>query len=162
MFERYTEKARRIVYHARTEAIEAASPTIETDHLLTGIIVHDYELLSSAISPTVLDSIREQASNRTSRAPRKSTVDLPLSNECKRVLAYSAEEADKLGDYHIGGEHLLLGLLREPRSVAGRILKEHRIELHALRTTLRKSAQQPRHTLMQRVRNLFGARSKAG
>ena len=52
------------------------------------------------------------------------SVDLPLSHECKRVLAYAAEEAERLSHKHIGTEHLLLGLLREEKSFAAEILNE--------------------------------------
>jgi len=59
-------------------------------------------------------------------------VDLPLSNECKRVLAYAAEEAERLSHKHIGTEHLLLGLLRERKVLAAEILHERGLRLSAI------------------------------
>jgi len=56
----------------------------------------------------------------TIREKVSTSVDLPLSNECKRVLAYAAEEAERLGHKHIGTEHLLLGLLREENALPRR------------------------------------------
>ena len=61
-----------------------------------------------------MESIRKQVQEHTIIREKVSTsIDLPLSNECKRVLAYAAEEAAQLGHKHIGTEHLLAGLLRE-------------------------------------------------
>jgi ATP-dependent Clp protease ATP-binding subunit ClpC len=53
------------------------------------------------------------------------SVDLPLSHQAKRALAYGAEEAERLGHTHIGTVHLVLGLLREPENVAAEILGRH-------------------------------------
>jgi ATP-dependent Clp protease ATP-binding subunit ClpC len=61
------------------------------------------------------------------------SVDLPLSNESKRVLAYSAEEAERLRDPHIGVEHMLLGLLREQGAFAAKLLANNGLELNAIR-----------------------------
>jgi Uma2 family endonuclease len=64
------------------------------------------------------------------------SVDLPVSDECKRVLGYALEEADRLGHQHIGTEHLLLGLLREEKSFAAEILHERGLRLSAVREKL--------------------------
>jgi ATP-dependent Clp protease ATP-binding subunit ClpC len=113
MFERYTEKARRIIFFARYEASQFGSPLIETEHLLLGIIREDKALTNRFLRAHVA-SIRQQVeSQATMRAKVSTSVDLPLSNESKRVLAYAAEEAERLGHKHIGPEHLFLGLLRE-------------------------------------------------
>ncbi len=69
---------------------------------------------------------------RTSRGGRLA-VDLPLSNECKRVLAYAAEEAERLNHRHIGNEHLLLGRLREKDSMAARIVMKSGATLESIR-----------------------------
>ena len=61
------------------------------------------------------------------------SVDLPLSHECKRVLAYGAEEAERLNHKHIGTEHLLLGLLREEKCFAAEILHERGLRLSTIR-----------------------------
>jgi ATP-dependent Clp protease ATP-binding subunit ClpC len=115
MFERYTEKARRVIFFARYEASQFGSPYIETEHLLLGLLREDKALTNRFLrSHASVESIRKQIEAHTTIREKVSTsVDLPLSNECKRVLAYAAEEAERLGHKHIGTEHLLLGLLRE-------------------------------------------------
>lgn len=111
MFERYTEDARRIIFFARYEASQVESPYIETEHLLLGFLRQDRKDLLPSVSP---ESLRKQIEEHvTPRDKIATSVDLPVSNEWKRILAYSAEEADGLRDKHIGPEHLLLGLLRE-------------------------------------------------
>ena len=117
MFERYTEKARRVIFFARYEASQFGSPCIETEHLLLGLLREDKALANRFLrSSASVDSIRKQIEVHTTLREKVSTsVDLPLSHECKRVLAYGAEEAERLNHKHIGTEHLLLGLLREEK-----------------------------------------------
>ncbi len=112
MFERYTEKARRVIFFARYEASQFGSPYIETEHLLLGLLREDKALTNNFLrSHASVESIRKQIEGHTTIREKVSTsVDLPLSNECKRVLAYAAEEAERLSHKHIGTEHLLLGL----------------------------------------------------
>jgi ATP-dependent Clp protease ATP-binding subunit ClpC len=64
---------------------------------------------------------------------------LPLSNECKRILAYAAEEAERLNHRHIGTEHLLLGILREEKCVAAEILQERGLRLSSIREELSRA-----------------------
>ena len=120
MFERYTEKARRVIFFARYESSQFGSPYIETEHLLLGLLREDKALTNRFLrSDGPLESIRKQIEAHTTIREKISTsVDLPLSNECKRVLAYAAEEAERLAHRHIGTEHLLLGLLREEKCFA--------------------------------------------
>ena len=88
-------------------------------------------------SHAAVESIRKQIeANSVIREKTSTSVDLPLSNESKRVLAYAAEEAERLGHKHIGTEHLLLGLLREENCFASNILKERGIELAKAREEL--------------------------
>src|SRR5881409_1581098 len=115
MFERYTERARRVIFFARYEASQFGSTTIETEHLLLGLIREDKILTNRFLrNHSSIDSIRQQIEGRTAIHERVPTsADLPLSSECKRILAYAAEEAERLNHQHIGTEHLLLGILRE-------------------------------------------------
>jgi len=138
MFERYTEKARRVIFFARYEASQFGSPYIETEHLLLGLLREDKALTNRFLrSHTSIESIRKQIEGRTTIRERVSTsVDLPLSQECKRVLGYAADEAERLSHKHIGTEHLLLGLLREDKSFAAEILHERGLRLSALREEL--------------------------
>ena len=144
MFERYTEKARRVIFFARYEASQFGSPYIETEHLLLGLLREDKALTNRFLrSHASVDSIRKQIEARTTVREKVSTsVDLPLSNECKRVLAYAAEEAESLGHKHIGTEHLLLGLLREEKCFAAEILLERGLKLAQIREELGRVTQE--------------------
>jgi len=144
MFERYTEKARRVIFFARYEASQFGSPYIETEHLLLGLLREDKALTSRFLrSHSSVESIRKQIETHTTIREKVSTsVDLPLSNECKRVLAYAAEEAERLGHKHIGTEHLLLGLLREEKCFASEILMERGLKLAQIREDLGRVTQE--------------------
>src|SRR5437016_3599539 len=139
MFERYTEKARRVIFFGRYEASQFGSPYIEAEHLLLGLLREDKALTNRFLrSPHAsIESIRKQIEGRTTVREKVSTsVDLPLSQECKRVLVYAAEEAERLAHKHIGTEHLLLGLLREEKSFAAEILHERGLRLTTIREEL--------------------------
>src|ERR1700754_4546310 len=144
MFERYTEKARRVIFFARYEASQFGSPYIETEHLLLGLLREDKALTNRFLrSHASVESIRKQIEGHTTIREKGSTsVDLPLSNECKRVLAYAAEEAERLSHKHIGTEHLLLGLLREEKCFAAEILQERGLRLPAIREELQRTTQE--------------------
>ena len=141
MFERYTEKARRVIFFARYEASQFGSPYIETEHLLLGLLREDKALTNRFLrSHASIESIRKQVEGHIPIREKVSTsVELPLSQECKRVLAYAAEEAERLAHKHIGTEHLLLGLLREDKSFAAEILHERGLRLSTLREELSRS-----------------------
>jgi ATP-dependent Clp protease ATP-binding subunit ClpC len=145
MFERYTEKARRVIFFARYEASEYGCPYIETEHLLLGILRDDrvitYRFLRSLFP---VETIRKQIEDHTTiRDKTPTSVDLPLSNECRRVLAYAAEEAELLGHKHIGTEHLFLGLLREEKCFAAEILHERGLRSSTVREELARSGDAP-------------------
>ena len=134
MFERYTEKARRVIFFARYEASQFGADCIETEHLLLGL------LRESSILPSInsIKYIHQRIRALTPMREKISTsVDLPLSHESQRALAYSAEEAEKLKHGHIGPEHMLLGLLREERSLAANLLQECGISIENVREELR-------------------------
>ena len=145
MFERYTEKARRVIFFARYEASQFGSPHIETEHVLLGLLREDKALTNRLLrSHASIESIRKQIEGRTAVREKVSTsVDLPLSQECKHVLTYAAEEAERLSHKHIGTEHLLLGLLREEKSFAAEILQERGLRLSTLREELSRSMEKP-------------------
>ena len=135
MFERFTEKARRVIFFARYEASQFGSRCIETDHLLLGLLREDKEIASRvARSGVSTETIRRQIQARTpDREKVPTSVDLPLSEECKRVLSNAAEEADRLSQKQIGSQHLLLGLLREQECPAAQILQQRDFKLESLR-----------------------------
>lgn len=117
MFERYTEKARRLIFYGRFEASAFGSPEISTAHLLLGLLREGSELLDPLLQTG--DSIETLRNAVVVKQPRatvqvSTSVDLPLSHHAKRVLAYASEESEWLEYPHIDLVHLLLGLLRDP------------------------------------------------
>src|SRR6516225_7477787 len=115
MFERYTERARRVIFFARFEASQFGSMTIESEHLLLGLLREDSNMSRHLLpQPVPTKEIKKLAEARLARREKVSTsIDLPLSAECQHILQYAAKEAEGLDHRHIGTEHLLLGILRE-------------------------------------------------
>jgi uncharacterized protein YbbC (DUF1343 family) len=139
MFERYTEKARRVIFFARYEASQFGAESIDSEHLLLGLTREDEALLRRML-PDGRASVRELRPwierHRAQREPIPTSVELPLASESKRILHYSHEESDRLNDRHIGTEHLLLGLMREEPSIAFQALYEMGLRLDAVRERL--------------------------
>ncbi|HME09356.1 MAG TPA: Clp protease N-terminal domain-containing protein [Bryobacteraceae bacterium] len=144
MFERYVEKSRRVIFFARYEASQLGSPYIETEHLLLGILREDKSLAHRFLPPPTVEAIRLQIEQSSTKGEKILTsVDLPLSHECRRVLAYGAEEAEQMHHKHIGTHHLLLGLLREDMSFAAQLLQEHGVGLARVREEVLRSDLEP-------------------
>jgi len=144
MFERYTEKARRAIFFARYEASQFGCLYIEAEHLMLGVVREMKGRIPGLANPLDYEKIRADlertpmAIDARARAERVSTsVDLPLNNECKRVLTYAAEEAEALHSQHIGIEHLMLGLLRE-QTEACAILQSQGLQLDQVRMAIQR------------------------
>lgn len=142
MFERYTEKARRVIFFARYEASQFGAPSIDAEHVLLGLMREDKSLSNRFFlrAHLTLEVVRREVETRT--VPRErplQAVDLPLSPEAKRILVHAAEESERMNQRYIGTEHLLLALLREEQSLAARILFEHGLRPHAIREELTRS-----------------------
>jgi len=130
MFERYTEKARRVILFARYEAAQFGRELIETEHLVLGLLREDKALARRFLQGNTIETLRPEIEQQTTLRGKVSTsIDLPLSDESKRVLAYSAEEAERLNHNHIGTEHLLLGVLREEKCFGARLLNARGVTL---------------------------------
>jgi kynurenine formamidase len=138
MFERYTERARRVIFFARYEASQFGSITIETEHFLLGILREDANIIKRYTgNQTTEKVIADEVVSRLTPGEKVSVgADLPLSGACKRVLAYAAEEAERLKHRHIGVEHLLLGVLRKEDCVAAQVLSRHGLKLDLIRQHL--------------------------
>ena len=137
MFERYNEKARRTIFFARCEASNYGSAYIETEHILLGLIRESRWLFNKVLPNLDGDAIRGEIKPRSDKKIATS-VDLPLSDAAKSVLTRAAEEAARLNDRHIGCEHLLLGLMREPDHPAAQLLSKHGATLPGLRLEVAK------------------------
>jgi hypothetical protein len=140
VFERYTEKARRVIFFARYEASQFGTPNIETEHLLLGLMREDKRLREELRKgPASDESFRAQVAAETpARNKIATSVDLPLSHECRRALAYAAEEMEKLNQKFIGTGHLVLGLLRTENSRAATFLKQSGIRPNLYREVVRR------------------------
>jgi Clp amino terminal domain, pathogenicity island component/Protein of unknown function (DUF3738) len=139
MFERYTERARRVLFFARYEASELGNLSIETEHLLLGLIREGKGLTNTifARANISLDELRQEIVGRARFQEKVATsVEIPFSAEAKQVIQHTADEANRLHHDYIGTEHLLLGLLHEERSVAGSVLIGKGLHLDAVRDTL--------------------------
>ncbi len=141
MFERYTEKARRVIFFARYQASHYGAPAIDTEHLLLGL-VREEKLIGSRWLPKVKpELIRTRVDAWTPLGqPIPTSVDLPLTEASKRVLFHAKDEADRLSSKHIGTEHLLLGLLQE-ECPASQLLHELGGDVSSLRTLFQREAE---------------------
>src|SRR5262245_32545758 len=148
MFERYTEKARRVVFMARYEANQFAASQIEAEYILLGLLREDKKLILkySHQSDVDLESIRKEIEGRVvRRGSIRELIDIPLSGEAKHALAYAAEESERLGVRHVAPEHLLLGLLRAEDSFAATILHGLGLRIADLRQAFTKEPAVTRH-----------------
>ena len=142
MFERYTEKARRVIFFARYEASQFGAAQIETEHLLLGLLREDERLFARFLpgggNGNMQDTFRRELERRTPPLREKiaTSIELPLADTTKRALAAAHEESVQLGHRHLGTEHLLLGLLRAEGSAAAEVLSEQGIGFETVRAAL--------------------------
>jgi Clp amino terminal domain, pathogenicity island component len=141
MFERYTEKARRVIFFARYEASQYGSPYIETEHLLLGLLREDRALAKwfpgeSNVEPGIRTEIEGQI---TQRERISTSVEVPLTEECKKALNLAVEESERLAHRYIGTEHLLLGMLRVEGSLAAKLLLKRGLKPGTIREQLSKA-----------------------
>ncbi|HXH70409.1 MAG TPA: ATP-dependent Clp protease ATP-binding subunit [Pyrinomonadaceae bacterium] len=137
MFERYTERARRVIFFARYEALQYGSQVISPEHILLGLMRED-KTISARYFPfrntLTVDEIRREIEERIvlrERIPQ--SAELHLAPETKRILVFAGEESQRLENRHIGPEHLFLGLVREERSVAAEIFYQYGLRLKDVR-----------------------------
>lgn len=135
MFDRYNQSARRVIFHAREEAMRYGSRYIESEHLLLGIL-RENEALATRIGGKTgsVNLPRQEIGAKTAiRQSVTGSREVPLSADSKRVLILAAEEADSLGHRQIMLAHFLLGILRVEKCIAARILETHGASLLAMR-----------------------------
>ena len=142
MFERYNERARRILFFARYEASQLGNLSIAPEHVLLGILRESTGLTARILTAagTSPESLRAELLAGWRPAEKVSTsVEIPFAEATKRILWVAAAEADALGDQTIGPEHLLLGLLREETSGPGRVLAAHGVRVDQTRRAIEQS-----------------------
>jgi ATP-dependent Clp protease ATP-binding subunit ClpC len=157
MFERYTEEARRLIFFARYEASLLGAQYIGPPHLLLGMLRDDkglFVMLLGTRNPFE-NAVELMGLNVTGRKANTS-VDIPLSLESKRVLAFAAEESQRLEHEQIAPGHLLLGLLREPGAACD-LLEKSGLTLAVVREALTGKASPPANQrIIADLRSHFG------
>ena len=136
MFEKYNEKARRALFFARYEASKLGSRVIESEHILLGVLREGEEIIKEIFSRFNVkpEQIRREVEGDRLFVDRiSSSAELPLSEESKKILAYSAHEAESMLHQYVGTEHLLIGILRVESCTAARILSAKGLNVYGVR-----------------------------
>jgi ATP-dependent Clp protease ATP-binding subunit ClpC len=150
MFERFTERARKVVVLAQEEARHFNHNYIGTEHLLLGLLREDEGVAARALSSlnVTLDEVREQVESIVGYGEEGTGGQAPFTPRSKKVLELALREALQLGHNYIGTEHILLGLVRESEGVAARVLSNLGVDPDKVRREV--------------VRMLGGGRSQRG
>jgi len=131
MFERFTERARKVVVRAQDEARFLKQNYIGTEHLLLGLI-DEKEGIAAKVLLSLnipIESIRASVMDAVTKGSSESYEHIPFTPRAKKVLELALREALQMGHNYIGTEHILLGLLREGEGVAARVLNSLGISL---------------------------------
>src|SRR5450759_3041184 len=135
MFERFTDRARRVVVLAQEEARMLNHNYIGTEHILLGLI-HEGEGVAAKSLENLgisLDAVREQVQEIIGQGQQAPSGHIPFTPRAKKVLELSLREALQLGHNYIGTEHILLGLIREGEGVAAQVLNKLGADLNRVR-----------------------------
>ena len=135
MFERFTDRARRVVVLAQEEARMLNHNYIGTEHILLGLI-HEGEGVAAKALESLgisLEAVREQVEEIIGQGQQAPSGHIPFTPRAKKVLELSLREALQLGHNYIGTEHILLGLIREGEGVAAQVLVKLGADLNRVR-----------------------------
>ncbi|MFV9673328.1 MAG: Holliday junction branch migration DNA helicase RuvB [Acidimicrobiia bacterium] len=138
MFERFTDRARRVVVLAQEEARLLNHNYIGTEHILLGLI-HEGEGVAARALESMgisLESVRSQVVEIIGQGSQAPSGHIPFTPRAKKVLELSLREALQLGHNYIGTEHILLGLIREGEGVAAQVLQQLGADLPKVRQTV--------------------------
>ncbi|MFH1199010.1 MAG: ATP-dependent Clp protease ATP-binding subunit [Candidatus Omnitrophota bacterium] len=136
MFNRFTERARKVIILAKEEARRFNHDYIGTEHILLGLIREGEGVAATVLQKmnVSLDSIRLEIEKLVQPGPSTQIMgDIPFTPRAKKALELAAEEARNLGHNYIGTEHLLLGLIREGEGVASQVLLNLGLDLNTVR-----------------------------
>ena len=159
MFERFTDRARRVIVLAQEEARMLNHNYIGTEHILLGLI-HEGEGVAAEALESLgisLDAVRQQVEEIIGRGQQAPFDVIPFTPRSKKVLELSLRESQQLGHNYIGTEHILLGLIREGEGVAAQVLVKLGADLNLVRhevTQLLAAAGRPLPDLAERVEQL--------
>jgi ATP-dependent Clp protease ATP-binding subunit ClpA len=145
MFEKYTEKALRAIFHAREETSKFGTPRIESEQLLLGLLAADKSIFGRYLGA---ERTHQRFARRSSKQLRLDRRRRPAwtfhsANESKRILMFSAEESTSLGRQRVDTEDLLLGILREKDSFGARLLGDRGLDLEQARGIAKGSKHEP-------------------
>jgi ATP-dependent Clp protease ATP-binding subunit ClpC len=121
------------MFVARDAATLSGSAKIESEHLLLGVVREGGSGVSKLVPSLSPDQIRKKITGQAVAPDSSPPLIMPLSDECKWIMAYAADEADTLNHRHIAAQHLLLAILREDSCVAAQLLSETGARLESLR-----------------------------
>ena len=127
MFDRFTDRARKVMGLARQEAQRFNHDYIGTEHILLGLIQEGSGVAADVLKNLDVDlkKIRQEVEKLVSHGTTMVTMgQLPFTPRAKKVLELALEEASNLGHNYIGTEHLLLGLYHDPGSIAAQVLAD--------------------------------------
>jgi ATP-dependent Clp protease ATP-binding subunit ClpC len=135
MFERFTDRARRVVALAKEEAKRLKHSYIGTEHILLGLLREGEGVAAKALESLgiSLDAVRQQVEEIIGQGQQEPSGHIPFTPRAKKVLELSLRESEQLGHDHIGTEHILLGLLREGDGVAAQVLVKLGADLSRVR-----------------------------
>jgi len=140
MWQRFTERARQVVFHAQARAASVGTKQVESEHLL--IAMTDVpECMAAVILERLglrLDAVREEVEGRITIKESYANQDMALSPAAQKAVNLAYEEAKRLGRNYIGAEHLLLGILREKEGIAPQALAHLGVTLEAVREQLQQ------------------------
>ena len=138
MFERFTDRARRVVVLAQEEARLLNHNYIGTEHILLGLLNEGEGIAAQALKSLDIDlaSVRDEVVKIIGQGQQSASGHIPFTPRAKKVLELSLREALQLGHNYIGTEHILLGLIREGEGVAAQVLQQLGAELQKVRQTV--------------------------
>ncbi len=138
MFERFTDRARRVVVLAQEEARLLNHNYIGTEHILLGLLNEGEGIAAQALESLDIDlaSVRDEVVKIIGQGQQSPSGHIPFTPRAKKVLELSLREALQLGHNYIGTEHILLGLIREGEGVAAQVLQQLGAELQKVRQTV--------------------------
>ncbi|MBI3945014.1 MAG: hypothetical protein HY321_03785 [Armatimonadetes bacterium] len=135
MWQRFTERAKRVVFFAQEEARHLGENYVSPEHLLLGLVRESDSVAARVLERlgAPLSRVREEVERRIVHGEGGTTQDMTLDPRARKVLDLAYDEARQLNNNHIGTEHLLLGVTREGDGLAARILSELGVDLLAVR-----------------------------
>ena len=135
MWQRFTERARKVVFYAQEEAGRLGENYVSTEHLLLGLVRENDSVAARILDRLGVksDLIRSEIERQVARGDGRLGQDMQLTPRAKRVIDLAYDEARQLGNNYIGTEHLLLGLVREGEGLAGRVLSKMGMNLNRTR-----------------------------